>query len=38
MTEQFDEDSADYPLIMPGPQWKKFKQNFADFIMVFFIV
>ncbi|VDN54670.1 unnamed protein product [Dracunculus medinensis] len=34
MTEQFDEDSADYPLIMPGPQWKKFKQNFADFIML----
>ncbi|MFH4976876.1 hypothetical protein AB6A40_003585 [Gnathostoma spinigerum] len=32
MTEQFDEESGDYPLIMPGPQWKRFKQNFADFV------
>ncbi|KAK2186468.1 hypothetical protein NP493_199g04022 [Ridgeia piscesae] len=34
MTEEFDEDSGDYPLILPGPQWKKFRSNFCDFIMV----
>ncbi|VDD92871.1 unnamed protein product [Enterobius vermicularis] len=34
MTEQFDEVSCDYPLVMPGPQWKKFKQNFADFLLL----
>uniref|UniRef100_A0A0N5AWQ1 SCD domain-containing protein n=1 Tax=Syphacia muris TaxID=451379 RepID=A0A0N5AWQ1_9BILA len=34
MTEQFDEVSCDYPLIMSGPQWKKFKQNFADFVLL----
>lgn len=32
MTEEFDEDSGDYPLIMSGPQWKKFKVGFCDFI------
>ncbi|ESN95831.1 hypothetical protein HELRODRAFT_86353, partial [Helobdella robusta] len=32
MTEEFDEESGDYPLIMTGPQWKKFKVNFCDFI------
>ena len=30
----FCQDNCDYPLIMPGPQWKKFKSNFCDFVMV----
>ncbi|KAJ8310918.1 hypothetical protein KUTeg_012783 [Tegillarca granosa] len=34
MTEEFDEDSGDYPLIMSGPQWKKFKNNFCEFVQV----
>ncbi|XP_032827758.1 cohesin subunit SA-2-like [Petromyzon marinus] len=34
MTEEFDEDSGDYPLTMTGPQWKKFKSNFCEFIGV----
>ncbi|XP_072908145.1 cohesin subunit SA-1-like isoform X1 [Hemitrygon akajei] len=34
MTEEFDEDSADYPLSMAGPVWKKFRQNFCEFIAV----
>ncbi|XP_055322653.1 cohesin subunit SA-1 isoform X2 [Sitodiplosis mosellana] len=32
MTEEFDEESGEYPLIMPGQQWKKFKVNFCDFV------
>ncbi|XP_051900460.1 cohesin subunit SA-2-like isoform X2 [Pristis pectinata] len=32
MTEEFDEDSGDYPLSMAGPVWKKFRQNFCEFI------
>ncbi|XP_068607621.1 cohesin subunit SA-1 [Brachionichthys hirsutus] len=34
MTEEFDEDSGDYPLTMPGPVWKKFRYNFCEFISV----
>ncbi|KAH9381285.1 hypothetical protein HPB48_003266 [Haemaphysalis longicornis] len=34
MTEEFDEDSGDYPLIMSGPQWKKFRQSFCEFVQV----
>ncbi|XP_055785890.1 cohesin subunit SA-1 isoform X2 [Salvelinus fontinalis] len=34
MTEEFDEDSGDYPLTMPGPLWKKFRNNFCEFICV----
>ncbi|CAM9127125.1 unnamed protein product, partial [Lampetra planeri] len=34
MTEEFDEDSGDYPLTLSGPQWKKFKISFCDFIAV----
>ncbi|CAI9618616.1 unnamed protein product [Staurois parvus] len=34
MTEEFDEDSGDYPLTMPGPHWKKFRCNFCEFIGV----
>uniref|UniRef100_A0A803TTX5 Cohesin subunit SA n=1 Tax=Anolis carolinensis TaxID=28377 RepID=A0A803TTX5_ANOCA len=34
MTETFDEDNEDYPLIKPGPYWKKFRANFCEFIAV----
>ncbi|XP_068572420.1 cohesin subunit SA-2a isoform X2 [Cebidichthys violaceus] len=34
MTEEFDEDSGDYPFTMSGPQWKKFRISFSDFIAV----
>ncbi|XP_014668076.1 PREDICTED: cohesin subunit SA-1-like isoform X2 [Priapulus caudatus] len=34
MTEEFDEDSGDYPLIMGGPQWKKFRNNYCEFVAV----
>ncbi|NXA08081.1 STAG2 protein, partial [Sapayoa aenigma] len=34
MTESFDEDNEDYPLIRTGPYWKKFKANFCEFIAV----
>ncbi|VDK69070.1 unnamed protein product [Litomosoides sigmodontis] len=34
MTDQFDEDTGDYPLVMPGPLWKKFKQTLADFVLL----
>lgn len=32
MTEEFDEESGEYPLIMTGQIWKKFRQNFCDFV------
>ncbi|XP_050514332.1 cohesin subunit SA-1 [Diabrotica virgifera virgifera] len=32
MTEEFDEESGEYPLIMAGHTWKKFRQNFCDFV------
>ncbi|CAI4227044.1 unnamed protein product [Auanema sp. JU1783] len=32
MTEDFDEDSGDYPLVMTGPQWKKFRMNLQTII------
>ncbi|KAK6195975.1 hypothetical protein SNE40_001290 [Patella caerulea] len=34
MTEEFDEESGDYPFISSGPQWKKFKTNFCEFVQV----
>ncbi|XP_032870593.1 cohesin subunit SA-2-like isoform X1 [Amblyraja radiata] len=34
MTEEFDEESGDYPLSLAGPMWKKFRQNFCEFIAV----
>eukprot|EP00918_Siedleckia_nematoides_P083545 GHVU01183142.1.p1 GENE.GHVU01183142.1~~GHVU01183142.1.p1 ORF type:complete len:1040 (+),score=187.25 GHVU01183142.1:368-3121(+) len=34
MTEEFDEESGDYPLILPGPMWKKFRSNFCEFVQV----
>uniref|UniRef100_A0A8C8ABE7 Cohesin subunit SA n=1 Tax=Otus sunia TaxID=257818 RepID=A0A8C8ABE7_9STRI len=33
-TERWKRDSGDYPLTMPGPQWKKFRSNFCEFIGV----
>ncbi|XP_066236029.1 cohesin subunit SA-3 [Saccopteryx leptura] len=32
LTEQFNEDSGDYPLTAPGPSWKKFQGSFCEFI------
>lgn len=32
MTEEFDEESGEYPLIQSGQQWKKFKANFCEFV------
>ncbi|KAH8329283.1 hypothetical protein KR074_006906 [Drosophila pseudoananassae] len=34
MTEEFDEESGEYPLIMTGTQWRKFKNNFCDFVQM----
>lgn len=28
------QDSGDYPLIMTGPVWKKFKPNYCEFVQV----
>ncbi len=33
MTEEFDEESGEYPLIMTGLQWKKFRTHFCVIIM-----
>ncbi|XP_069618604.1 cohesin subunit SA-3 [Ranitomeya imitator] len=32
MTEDFDEDSADYPLSLSTKTWKKFRVNFGEFL------
>lgn len=32
LVDEFDEEGADYPLVMTGPQWKKFRNNFCEFI------
>ena len=32
MTEEFDEESGEYPLTTPGQYWKKFRTNFCDFV------
>ncbi|XP_078379288.1 cohesin subunit SA-2-like isoform X3 [Oculina patagonica] len=32
LTEQFDEDSHEYPLIMTGQPYKKFRVNFVEFV------
>uniref|UniRef100_H2YHP9 SCD domain-containing protein n=1 Tax=Ciona savignyi TaxID=51511 RepID=H2YHP9_CIOSA len=32
MTEQFDEDSGDYPLIAAGAYFRKFRSSFCDFV------
>ncbi|KAF8385012.1 scc-3 [Pristionchus pacificus] len=30
LTEGFDEESGDYPIVMTGQHYKKFRQNFSD--------
>ncbi|KAM4675869.1 cohesin subunit SA-3 [Discoglossus pictus] len=32
MTEEFDEDTADYPLSLSTQHWKKFRFNFGEFM------
>lgn len=32
LSNEFDEESHEYPLIMTGPKWKKFRSNFCEFI------
>ncbi|XP_060029377.1 cohesin subunit SA-3 [Erinaceus europaeus] len=32
LTEQFNEDSGDYPLMAPGAFWKKFQGSFCEFV------
>ncbi|KAF8565992.1 hypothetical protein P879_06467 [Paragonimus westermani] len=34
MTEEFDEDSGEYPLIQSSPAWRRFRTNFVEFIQV----
>lgn len=34
MTEEFDEDSGEYPLIQTGPVWRRFRSYFVDFIAI----
>nr|CAH8872682.1 unnamed protein product [Trichobilharzia regenti] len=34
MTEEFDEESGEYPLIQSSPIWKRFRSNFVEFIQV----
>ncbi|XP_075384286.1 cohesin subunit SA-3 [Tenrec ecaudatus] len=32
LTEQFNEDSGDYPLTASGPSWRKFQSSFCEFV------
>lgn len=34
MTEHFDEDSSEYPIIMSGLQYKKFRSSFSEFVVL----
>uniref|UniRef100_A0A5K3ESR2 SCD domain-containing protein n=2 Tax=Mesocestoides corti TaxID=53468 RepID=A0A5K3ESR2_MESCO len=34
MTEEFDEDSGEYPLVQSSPAWRRFRANFVEFIQV----
>jgi len=34
MTEEFEEESGEYPLVTAGQFWKKFRGNFCDFIQL----
>ena len=34
MTEEFEEESGEYPLVTAGQFWKKFRQNFCEFIQL----
>ncbi|CAD5230132.1 unnamed protein product [Bursaphelenchus xylophilus] len=35
LSDQFDDDCGDYPLVRAGNQWKKFRSLFGEFIMIF---
>ncbi|CAF1125853.1 unnamed protein product [Adineta steineri] len=34
MTEHFDEDTSEYPIIMSGLQFKKFRSSFSEFVVL----
>ena len=34
MSDEFDEDCAEYPIIQSGPQWKKFRTSFENFLKI----
>ena len=34
MTDEFEEESGEYPLVTPGQFWKKFRGSFSDFIQL----
>lgn len=34
MTEEFEEESGEYPLVTAGQFWKKFRANFCEFIQL----
>lgn len=34
MTEEFEEESGEYPLIQSGQHWKKFRSNFSEFVQL----
>ena len=34
MTEEFEEESGEYPLVTAGQFWKKFRGNFCEFIQL----
>ncbi|BHF70258.1 Cohesin subunit SA-2 [Sparganum proliferum] len=34
MTEEFEEDSGEYPLVQTSPIWRRFRVNFVEFIQV----
>ncbi|CAD5225725.1 unnamed protein product [Bursaphelenchus okinawaensis] len=35
LSDQFEDDCGDYPLVRTGNQWKRFRSLFGDFIMIF---
>lgn len=37
MTEEFNENSAEYPIIMSGQHWKTFKMNICEFVQTLVI-
>ncbi|CAM4843450.1 unnamed protein product [Rotaria magnacalcarata] len=34
MTEHFDEDTSEYPIVMSGLQYKKFRLSFSEFVVL----
>uniref|UniRef100_A0A4W5KWL0 STAG domain-containing protein n=1 Tax=Hucho hucho TaxID=62062 RepID=A0A4W5KWL0_9TELE len=34
LTKEFNEDSVNYPLCSPGPQWRKFRAGVCEFVQV----